>query len=256
MKNYLKELIHNKEKEVDHLKQRTDLVSVPPRISNKSFRAALMKKHAIIAEIKRKSPSKSYFRDIIDPISLLKQYVDGGAAALSVLTDAYGFDGSIDDLKVAVNALKETATPVLRKDFIIDPIQISETVALGADAILLIVAVLKEKTKQLLNVAREMNIDALIEVMNQDELEYAIALSPDIIVVNNRDLTTFQVDSNRALTLRKLIPDFIMSVAASGMDSPHSVKKYFAANYHAVLVGEALVKTDNSTQFIQECHTI
>ena len=253
MNNFLEQLILNKKKEVATLKVQGTLSAIEPRASNKSFKAVLEQGHAVIAEIKRQSPSKSHLANIQDPVALAQRYVEGGAAAISVLTDFYGFGGSINDLKVIAQALSETTVPVLRKDFIIDPIQIAESVLIGADAVLLIVAALKQQTEALLDVARAMNIEALVEVMNQDELAYALSLSPDVIVVNNRDLTTFNIDSKRAVVLSKTIPHSVISVAASGMNSPENVADYFAAGYNAVLVGEALVKADNPVQFIRAC---
>lgn len=253
MSNFLEKLVANKKKEVAELKQRKQLLSVAPRVSHKSFKNALKKGHAVIAEIKRKSPSKSHIGEIPDPVNLAQRYAEGGAAAISVLTDAYGFDGSIEDLKAVAAALENTSVTVLRKDFIIDPIQICEAVLAGADAVLLIIAVLKEQTADLLRFAQEMGIDALVEVMNQEEMDYALSLSPDLIAVNNRDLKTFEVDMNRAFTLKKSIPESIISVAASGMDSPKIVSRYFAEGYNAVLVGEALVKAKDPVQFIRAC---
>jgi len=250
---YLEKLITNKKNEVTALKQDRHLLNVVPRRSNKSFKAALAAGHAVIAEIKRRSPSKSHLATIADPVALARHYVDGGAVAVSVLTDSFGFGGSIEDLKNIAEQFSKTPVVTLRKDFIIDEIQIAEAVLAGADAVLLIVAVLKEQTADLLAVAKAMNIDALVEVMSQKELDYALSLELELIVVNNRDLTTFEVDTSRAFKLRATIPDSVITVAASGIKSPKMVLEYFTAGYHAVLVGEALVKSDDPSQFIQEC---
>lgn len=255
MHDFLEKLVRNKKQEVEVLKQQGYLSDVPPRVSNKSFKAKLSNGRAVVAEIKRKSPSKSHIGEIPDPVKLARQYEAGGAAAISVLTDSSGFGGSIDDLEAVVDALADSPITILRKDFIIDPIQIKEAVLAGADAVLLIVAALGEKTAGLLSDARVMNIDALVEVMSQEELEYALSISPDLIAVNNRDLTTFEVDMTRALTLSESIPDSIVSVAASGMESPDVVSEFFAAGYNAVLLGEALVKSADPEEFIRECKT-
>lgn len=253
MHDYLKALIANKEKEVATLYQKGHLKKVRPRASNKSFKESLQAGHAIIAEVKRQSPSKGLLKDDIDPVLLAQCYDMGGAAAVSVLTDSFGFGGSIKDLENVAIVLSPSSVTTLRKDFIIDPIQIVEAISVGADAILLIISALKEKTAELLKFSQDFNIDALVEVASLEELDYALSLSPELIVVNNRDLSTFEIDTSRALRLAPSIPNDIISVAASGIDSPAAVSKYFSSGYHAVLIGEALVKSETPTQFIKDC---
>lgn len=253
MHNYLEALLLNKKREVAALKERDDLKQAVVRSSSKSFKKALSMGNAVIAEIKRQSPSKNHLAEIADPVALAKSYSEGGAAAISVLTDSQGFGGSIDDLKNVAEALSSTPVVTLRKDFIIDRSQIAEAVLAGADAVLLIIAALNEKTGELLDVARSMNIDAVIEVMNSEELNYALSLSPEIILVNNRNLTTFEVDTNSAFQLKASIPDSVISIAASGVDAPQVASQYFDAGFHAVLIGEALVRSNNPAQFIHEC---
>ncbi len=261
MHDYLKKLVENKKVEVKALKAELkhnishdihDVLNGDKRFSSsKSFKNALKKSSGIIAEIKRRSPSKDKISEIPDPVNLAKQYVEGGAAAISVLTDAYGFGGSIDDLKNVSKALSNSRVPVLRKDFIIDPIQIAEAIVAGADAILLIVAVLQEKTAGLLNDAKSLGIEAMLEVTNSKELEIALQAGAEIIDVNNRDLVTFDVNPNCAIELISDIPTDIVRVAASGMDSPKIAAHYIQEGYDAVLVGEALVKSGDPKHFIQ-----
>ncbi len=250
---YLQKLIINKQQEVALLKQQRHLSAVKPRISNKSFKASIAQSRTVIAEVKRRSPSKPYIGKIADPVALVEKYAIGGAKAVSVVTDSYGFGGSIEDLKIISAALAQTPITVLRKDFIIDSIQIVEAVQAGADAILLIVKVLDRKTECLLKYAKTMNIEAVIEVMNQKELEYALSLSPDIIAVNNRNLETFEVDRQCALILKSSIPNSIVSIVASGIDSPSIGSKYFSLGYDALLIGEALVKAKDPVKFIKVC---
>lgn len=238
MDNFLDKIIEQKQQEVAKLKD-----------IKKSFKKALLNKGpAVIAEIKRKSPSKGSIATINDPVELAKQYVSGGADAISVLTDKEFFGGSLQDM---INVSNAVSVPILRKDFIIDPIQIAESVAAGADAILLIVAILQTKTKELLATAKAMNIDALVEVHNQEELELAVAAGAEIIGINNRDLKTFQVDINNALQLIPLIPNNIVKVAESGIDSPATAKKMFQAGFDAILIGESLVRAENPVNFIK-----
>ena len=204
---------------------------------------------SVIAEIKRKSPSKGTIAKIENPVDLAQKYVTGGAAATSVLTDQKFFGGSLADLeKVA----KNTACPVLRKDFIIDPLQIAEAATAGADAVLLIVAVLQKKTKSLLAAAKAMNIDALVEVHNKQELDLAIAMGAEIIGINNRDLQTFEVDINRSFELISSIPQNIVKVAESGITSPEIASKLYKAGFDAVLIGETLMRSDDPAAFINQ----
>ncbi len=245
--------IHNRlEDEGDSLLARTYNHRIA-RESKKSFKKALAEKGAsVIAEVKRKSPTKPHLAEIPDPVVLALRYVKGGAAAISVLTDNYGFDGSIHDLTHVVQALAKTAVPVLRKDFIIDPAQIAQSVVAGADAILLIVAILQDQTKSLLDLAKQFNIDALVEVHNHEELTYALDIGAEIIGVNNRNLTTFEVDVAHAKELIQYIPDTIIKVAESGINTKEIAKELTALGYDALLIGEALVTSDDPASFIKQ----
>lgn len=208
---------------------------------------------AVIAEIKRKSPSKGELAPINNPIELADKYIQGGANALSILTDSKFFGGSLDDLTSVIAKLNHKPTPILRKDFIIDEIQIAETIAAGADAILCIVAVHGNNTGAILKHAATMGIDVLVEVHNEAELDIALENNAEIIGINNRNLNTFEVDPETAYRLKKLIPDDIITVAESGMTQPQDANNYRQAGFNAVLIGEALVKSTNPQQFIRAC---
>lgn len=224
------------------------------RNSTKSFSKALHQPQlAVIAEIKRKSPSKGELATIVDPLALAQTYIAGGASALSILTDEVFFGGSLQDLTQVAQAIQHSPVPILRKDFIISELQIAEAVAAGADAILAIVAVLGEQTKSILTAAKEMGIDVLVEVHNQAELDIALAAEAAIIGINNRDLTTFEIDTDCALHLGQHIPDHIIKVAESGIADPTLAHLYRQAGFDAVLIGETLVKSVAPDVFIQAC---
>ncbi len=261
MHDYLKKILNNKQREVkayQHALQTQADVQSQAILNNeikyqgkKSFKNALQTDPiAIIAEIKRRSPSKSHLADIPDPVSLANQYVQGGAAAISVLTDSFGFNGSLQDLTDVSEAIKAQPQPVLRKDFIIDPIQIPQAIVAGADAVLLIVAVLKEKTADFIAQAKALNIDALVEVHDQTELDWALQMGAEIVGINNRNLTTFEVDTQNAIHLKKMIPNHIITVAESGIQDVSTAQMYRHAGFNALLIGEALVKADNPADFI------
>jgi indole-3-glycerol phosphate synthase len=220
---------------------------------NNVFKRALSSSSlAVIAEIKRKSPSKGTIAPIIDPAVLAQRYIAGGASALSILTDKYFFDGNIQDI-IRVKEIITHSVPIIRKDFIIDKVQIAEALAAGASAILCIVAVLGAKTKQLLDYARSLGLDVLVEIHNENELDVALESGADIIGINNRNLSTFIVDPERSLQLVDKIPASIIKVAESGITTPAMAKKYHQAGFNAVLIGEALVRSSCPEQFIMGC---
>jgi len=218
-----------------------------------SFKHALRQPTlSVIAEIKRKSPSKGALATIEDPVALANTYVAGGANALSILTDEKFFGGHLADIQAVAQALTHRV-PILRKDFIIDDMQIAEAVAAGADAVLGIVAVLGPKIKDVLTCARRLGIDVLVEIHNQAELDIALQSGADIIGINNRDLTTFLVDTNHALRLVEHIPANIIKIAESGITQPALAKQYHQAGFDAVLIGEALVTSPRPDLFIEAC---
>ena len=202
---------------------------------------------SVVAEIKRRSPSAGSIGEILDPSKLASLYAEGGAAAISVLTDRPSFGGSIEDLK----AVRESCPlPILRKDFTIDPIQIAEAVDAGASAILIIVAAVFEKTKELVLEAHRMGVEAFVEVTNAEELKIALNAGARIIGVNNRDLKTFKVNTKTALQLKERMPTEIVSVAASGMKNTDDTKRVREAGYDAVLIGQTLVEAADPRDLI------
>jgi indole-3-glycerol phosphate synthase len=195
---------------------------------------------ACIAEYKRKSPSAGWINENADLETTVRAYAAGGASALSVLTDEPFFAGRLTDLRPAGAA---SGLPVLRKDFIVDPYQIAEALAAGADAILLIVAALDGGTLgKLLTVARAMKMDALVEAHDAEEVARAVAVGAEIIGINNRDLRTFNVDRELAMRLRPSIPSDRIVVAESGIRHAADVARLRDAGVDAILVGETLMR--------------
>ena len=224
------------------------------RERNQSFQQVLQAPGlSVIAEIKRKSPSRGDLANIADPVELAQAYIAGGAAAISILTDECFFNGYLQDLQAVATACKQSPTPLLRKDFIIDECQIAEAVYAGADAILAIVAVLGSRTKSILRTAKSMNIDVLVEVHTLAELNLAIDSGAQMIGINNRDLTTFAVNCDHSFALIEQIPDSIICVAESGIRTPDLARNYHQVGFDAVLIGEALVTADSVQQFIGDC---
>ena len=198
---------------------------------------------AIIAELKKGSPSKGLIRPNFRVAELAKELEAGGAAAISVLTDEEFFQGSLENLRNASVAVK---LPCLRKDFILDEFQILEAKANAADAVLLIVAALAEaEFRNLVRSARSLKLDVLCEVHDEDELKRAIDAGCDLIGVNTRDLRTFKVDPQTAFRLVELLPENVMRVAESGIRSTEEIARLRAAGYQAFLIGESLMRADS-----------
>jgi indole-3-glycerol phosphate synthase len=195
----------------------------------------------VIAEMKRRSPSGGALRDALDPAAMARGYADAGAAALSVLTDGPDFGGSLADMVAARDAVD---VPVLRKDFTIDPVQIAEARVAGADAVLLIVAVLAgDLLTECLDAARRFGVDALVEVHDEDEARRAVDAGAQCIGVNNRDLRTLTTDLATFARLRRLLPDDVVAVAESGVRTAADVRRLVAEGADAVLVGETLMRS-------------
>lgn len=208
---------------------------------SRGFRAALAgREHlAVIAEIKRRSPSKGDLRADLDPAQLALAYESGGATCLSVLTDEAHFSGSVDDLAAARAAC---SLPVLRKDFTVSVADVCDARLMGADCVLLIAAALHDQLLvDCLATARLVGIDALVEVHDEAEMARALQFGADMIGVNQRDLITFTVDQERAVRMAGLFPDDVVSVAESGVRGRHDATVLRDAGYDAVLVGESLV---------------
>lgn len=204
---------------------------------------------AIIAEIKKASPSQGVLSEEFDAASIARAYEKGGAAALSVLTDEKHFHGSLSHLESARGAV---GLPVLRKDFTIDAYHVHEAAAHGADAILLIAAILTERQmREFRELAERYRMAALVEVHDEEELKPAIASGARIIGVNNRNLHTFEIDLAVSLRLAEKIPAGVIKVAESGIRSAADVQRLRAAGYQAVLVGEHLMKSGDPAQALR-----
>jgi indole-3-glycerol phosphate synthase len=205
---------------------------------------------AVIAEVKRRSPSKGALNPDLVPGVLAKQYDAGGATALSVLTDEDHFGGSAADL---VEARSSVDLPVLRKDFTVDGRDVAEARFMGADAVLLIVAALDDaELRDFHALADELGLAVLVEAHDETEVERALAAGARIVGVNQRDLVTFQVDTDRAVRVAAAIPDGVLKVAESGIRGPEDAARLAAAGYDAVLVGEHLVTSGDATRAVQE----
>lgn len=195
---------------------------------------------AVIAEVKRASPSKGALADIPEPAALAQSYAAGGASAVSVLTEQRRFGGSLADLDAVRAAV---GVPVLRKDFMVDAYQVTEARAHGADLILLMASALDDGLmRDLYQQARELGMTPLMEVHDADELERVLALDPALVGINARNLKTLEVDPRTVTDLLPHVPDGVVSVAESGVAGPSDVADYVSAGARAVLVGEALVK--------------
>jgi indole-3-glycerol phosphate synthase len=235
-------------------KKRADLAATVPPLeawereaklrlpARRDFRSALAARApAIIAEIKKASPSKGILSQDFDPPRIARAYQSGGATALSVLTDQAFFQGSLDDLQSAHAAV---SLPVLRKDFTVDPSQILEAAAHGADAILLIAAILSARQiRDFREIAARHRLSALVEVHNRRELDAAIEAGADLIGVNNRNLSTFEVTLETSLALAGHMPPGALLVSESGIHDAADIVRLRAAGYHAFLVGEHLMKS-------------
>jgi indole-3-glycerol phosphate synthase len=247
-------IVTHKRKEVAEQQQIRSLSAVrkevdvapPPRDFAGALRAPGI---SLIAEVKRASPSAGALRPDLDPGVLATTYADHGAAAISILTDARFFAGSLDDLR-AVRA--SMPLPVLRKDFILDPYQVYEARAAGADAVLLIVSILSDEDLYALQaLANSLGMTALVEVHNRTELDRALAIAPAVVGINNRNLRTFEVDLATTETLCKRIPEEVVLVAESGIKTSNDVRRLRRIGVDGMLVGTALVKAPDTAAAVR-----
>ncbi|NIX59337.1 MAG: indole-3-glycerol phosphate synthase TrpC [candidate division Zixibacteria bacterium] len=252
----LDEIIENKKIEVaeskntltfEVLKQQID-EALPPR----DFFDAINPKGQlkIISEVKHASPSKGVFREDFDPVKIAESYSSGGASAISVLTDEKYFKGSLQYLK---NIRERVSTPLLRKDFIVDPYQVYEARFYGADALLLIVAALDQPLLvELLELTHSLEMNAIVEVHDQRELDRALSANSRIIGINNRDLRTFDVDLNVSVNLSARVPSDRIVIAESGIGSIDDIDRLRAHGVHVFLIGETFMKAPDPGQKLKE----
>jgi indole-3-glycerol phosphate synthase len=239
MSSYLTRILESKQQEV---------LRLPPPITLKE---ALRKPSlSVIAEIKRRSPSKGILNVSLDPASLAQKYVAGGAAAISVLTDEPYFGGTLQDLKEVIESCPGVA--VLRKEFIIDLKQLYQTARAGAHAVLLIASVLQDRLPEFIREAKNYGLETLVEVHDLNELHLAHIAGAEIIGVNNRNLTTFEVSLETSVALAPHFAPTVIKIAESGIENGSHAEKMRRAGYDAVLVGEALVKAQDPQSLLKE----
>lgn len=255
MNNILAEIAAHKKKEIEHLKESLLLHKIHKQLSNSDiidFKKALSDKNKIniIAEIKKASPSKGILIKDFDPAELAAVYKEGGASALSVLTDEKYFQGSPEYINLAK---QNSGLPILCKEFIIDAFQIFYARLMKADAVLLIVKLLdNEKLKLMIKQASELGMAALVEVHDEQETKTAIDAGAEIIGVNNRNLSDFTISLEVSEKLSSLIPGSIIRISESGIFSSTDIKRLKNVGYQNFLVGEALVTSENPVQLLRE----
>ena len=249
-------IITHKLKELQREKEQVPLTTLKSQLANlpstKDFKRSLVNPGSInlIAEVKKKSPSKGIIREDFDPVKIAKIYAENGAAAISVLTDECFFAGKLDYL----SAIRETVdVPLLRKDFTIDPYYIYQARVAGADAILLIVAALtKEQLHEFMDIASSISLASLVEVHTEAELDIALDVGAEIIGINNRDLRTFHTDLETTFKLRESIPAGKVVVSESGIYTRDDVQKLQSAGINAILVGESLMRSPDIGKKVRE----
>jgi indole-3-glycerol phosphate synthase len=253
----LNQIVTHKKQEIKAARQMRPEASLraelPPIKARRSFYDRLATSNPqginIIAEIKRASPSKGLIRPDLDPALYAREYERGGAAALSVLTDRDFFKGSVDDLKTARRA---ASLPVLRKDFIISAYQILETAVIGADALLLIAAILSKKQLQdYLALCLELRLDALVEIHDEDEHQKVTGVGAKLIGINNRNLKTFHTDIGTSISMAARLAKHQVGVAESGIRTPADIDSVRQAGIYNFLIGESLVRADSPRLFLQ-----
>jgi indole-3-glycerol phosphate synthase len=253
--NVLDRIVDDTRDEVARRRERVPLAelerALDQRPQARPFQEALTRPGvSLIAEHKRRSPSAGVIRDGATVTEIVKAYERGCAAALSILTEPFHFGGSLDDLR---EALAATELPILRKDFIVDHYQLYESAAIGADAILLIVAALEpDDLFDLLREARDLDLDAVVEVHNERELDVALDVEADVLGLNNRDLTDFSVDIERTYELLMDVPAGKTVVAESGYSSREQLDELERVGVDAVLIGETLMRSSDVEDAVME----
>jgi indole-3-glycerol phosphate synthase len=254
MSDKLAEINAHKRTEVERLRPHAAELRRLALLRNdfRPFRPGLMRgtEMGLIAEVKKASPSAGVISENFRPIDQAREYERAGAHALSILTDEKYFKGHLDYLR---DIRDQVDLPLLRKDFIIDELQIYESVISGADAILLIVASLEDETlRHLYDVAQGCQLDVLVEVHNRAEMDRALELGADMIGINNRNLKTFVVDLKTTEELAEEIPGDVCAISESGIKTPDDVRYVREHGINAILVGETLMRSDNVRQTVQD----
>lgn len=256
--NHLDKILLETRKSVTQLKKTISIAGLEDRINEFSKRCFIetlkrktsLKEIAVIAEIKRSSPSKGVIRENFILEDIARDYADNGATCLSILTDEPFFGGNIEYVERARNTVK---IPILRKDFIIDSFQVTETKARGADCILLIVAALDDhELKDFYDQSKAIDLDVLIEVHNLEELERALKISPELLGINNRNLSSFEVDIQNSIDLMKKIPSDITVISESGILKQPDLKNLSAAGIYGFLIGEKFMRAESPGQDLLE----
>lgn len=251
--SFLSEIIERKRQRVEAAKQFSPArESFEIHANSHRFRQALLRDGInIIAEFKRRSPSKGPIRADADLNEVVQNYAAGGAAAISVLTEEDYFSGSLDDLRAVKSSVD---LPVLRKDFVFDEYQVYESAAAGADAVLLIVAALDDETLVRLRtlIEDELGMDALIEVHTGEEMQRAIACGANLIGVNNRNLHTFEVSLDTSLSLAKQAPPDTLLISESGLNNSTDLARLRDAGYRGFLIGESLMRSENPERALND----
>ena len=256
--NHLDKILLETRKSVTQLKKTVSIADLEDRInefSKRSFvenlkRKISQKEIAVIAEIKRSSPSKGVIRENFILEDIAKDYAANGATCLSILTDEPFFGGNIEYLE---RARKIVEIPILRKDFIIDSFQVTETKASGADCILLIVAALDDhELKDFYDQSKAIDLDVLIEVHNLEELERALKISPELLGINNRNLSSFEVDIQNSIDLLEKIPSDVTIISESGILKQSDLKNLSSAGIYGFLIGEKFMRADSPGQDLFE----
>ncbi|MFB5675570.1 indole-3-glycerol phosphate synthase TrpC [Paenibacillus terreus] len=255
---YLDKIVVTKQKETAALKERFSILEAERRIADmppaRGFEDALAnrpkRRLGLIAEVKKASPSKGLIRPDFDPVEIARAYEAAGADCISVLTDVDYFQGSPDYLREIRQAV---GLPLLRKDFIIDETQIYEARLLGADAVLLIAAILdKERMRRFLGTAREAGLDTLVEVHDRTEMEMVLELGATLIGVNNRDLKTFETRLQTTEELAKLVTEGVTLISESGIAGPQDIEYLYSKGAKGVLVGEYLMRQQDVGQAVHD----
>jgi indole-3-glycerol phosphate synthase len=256
--NILKKIVEVKRREVERLKVELPLSELKQRIELQTppldFAKALRGGDVgVIAEVKKASPSKGLLREDFDAVWLAQTYAENGAAAISVLTNVNHFQGSIEHLEAVHSVANPRGIPVLRKEFIYDPYQVYEARAYGADALLLIVAMLTpEFLKELLVLSVELGMQCLVEIHDESELDVALKSGAEVVGINNRDLRTFKTDLGLTDRLAPLIPREKVIVSESGISSREHIERVKAVGANAVLIGESLVTASDVGSKLRE----